>query len=300
MPLNMFTKKQVISASRRTDIPAFYMEWFMDSLGQGCFDVENPYNKKRFRVTVTPDNTHTIVFWSKNFGPFLDGNYGEDLRREGYHLFFNFTVNSHDPLLEPNVPPMPEKLVQMRELARRFDPRAVTWRFDPICHYRDNNGQIQNNLSDFSLIAGEAAKAGITRCVTSFADLYSKVMARTVLGHPGFSFSDLSMEDKILTVLSMESRLSLLGIRLDLCCEKDLLSRLPGQSKVNGAACIPNDELIGLFGGGISRAKDSGQRKSKGCGCSISKDIGSYRLQPCFHNCLFCYANPMAPKEGQP
>lgn len=300
MAFDMFKKKQVISASRRTDIPAFYMDWFMNSLGQGFFEVENPYNRKRFRINVTPDNTHTIVFWSKNFGPFLEGGYGEDLRREGYHLFFNFTINSQDPLLEPHVPPMADKLAQLRELTRRFDSRAVSWRFDPICHYKDHTGRVHDNLSDFSMISGDAAKAGVTRCITSFADLYAKVTARTVQGLPGFGFIDPGMADKVRIIQSMEARLSLLGIRLSLCCEKELLARIHSASKVNGAACVPNDELIRLFGGDISLAKDSGQRKAKGCGCSISKDIGSYRLQPCFHNCLFCYANPRAPEEGSP
>lgn len=297
MPGRKQNAKQVISASRRTDIPAFYMDWFMENMDRGYFDVENPYNRKRFRVTVNPQNTHTLVFWSKNFGPFLRGGYGEALKDQGYHLFFNFTVNSSEPLLEPHVPGMDDKLAQLRELARRFDPRAVSWRFDPICHFRDARGQLKDNLSDFSLIAGEAAKAGITRCITSFVDLYPKVTSRTPSGSP-LVFTDISLEKKTDIIRLIAARLSLLGIRLELCCEKDLLARVPLVSPVRGASCIPNDDLIRLYGEGISRARDKGQRAAKGCGCGVSRDIGSYRLQPCFHNCLFCYANPARPGEA--
>lgn len=294
MPGLKKTAKQVISASRRTDIPAFYMDGFMDNLERGYIDVENPYNKKTFRVVVNPNNTHTLVFWSKNFGPFLDGRYGETLMEKGYHLYFNFTVNSHDNVLEPHVPGLDKRLAQLRELARRFGPRSVLWRFDPICHYRDESGQLKDNLADFSLIAGEAKRAGIPRCVTSFVDLYRKVTARQSSGS-SIVLTDIPMEQKKDIIMSLEARLSLLGIRLELCCEKDLLACLPPESSALGASCIPSTDLIELYGPGISRAKDKGQRAQKGCGCGVSRDIGSYRLQPCFHNCLFCYANPSEP-----
>ena len=85
--------KTVISASRRTDIPAFYMEWFMRQIVKGTFEVVNPYNRHISRVKAAAADVDTIVFWSKNFGPFLKGRYGEKLIDLGYHLFFNFTIN---------------------------------------------------------------------------------------------------------------------------------------------------------------------------------------------------------------
>jgi hypothetical protein len=102
--------KIVLSASRRTDVPAFYMDWFMRSIEQGFFEVTNPYNRRKSIVAATPDKVHTIVFWSKNFARFLDHHYGDFLQRQGYHLFFNFTINSENPLLEPHVPPLQQRL----------------------------------------------------------------------------------------------------------------------------------------------------------------------------------------------
>ena len=86
--------KQILSVSRRTDIPAFYMPWFMDQVTRGLIEVVNPFNQKVRQVNVSPERVHTMVFWSKNFRPFLADRYGERFQAMGYHLFFNFTVNS--------------------------------------------------------------------------------------------------------------------------------------------------------------------------------------------------------------
>ena len=291
-------QKIVISASRRTDIPAFYMEWFMNSIRKGFFRVVNPYNRKAFYVPAESEKVHTIVFWSKNFGPFIRGAYGEALLDLGYNLFFNFTVNSHSPLLEPKVPPLSDKLRQMKLLSEKFGSEVVQWRFDPICFYRTSTGQNKNNLSDFSKIAGAAAEAGIHRCVTSFMDHYSKISKR-VAAMPGFCFLDPPIEKKTEILTIMAGELHKKNIRLFACCEKDALSKLEPDSGVRAASCIPNDLFVKKWGGEISLRKDSGQRIKSGCGCRVSKDIGDYLSQPCYHSCLFCYANPaaIAPKK---
>ena len=105
--------KIVISASRRTDIPGFYMPWFMKQIGRGFFEVVNPFNQHVAVVPVSAARVHTIVFWSKNFGPFIDKVYGRQLIKLGYHLFFNFTINSDNPNLEPHVPPLNERLTSL-------------------------------------------------------------------------------------------------------------------------------------------------------------------------------------------
>ena len=140
-------KQIVISASRRTDIPAFYLEWFMDRIARGSFEVTNPYNRKVSVIPATPEKVHTIVFWSKDFGPFLKDGIGDRLLQHGFHLFFNFTLNSQVPLLEPRVPSLDARLRQLEELSNRFGPRVIHWRFDPICFYRSENGDLQHNLA---------------------------------------------------------------------------------------------------------------------------------------------------------
>jgi DNA repair photolyase len=257
----------------------------------GAFKVVNPYNRKVSKIPVSPDNVHTIVFWSKNFGPFLDGGYGERLLEMGYHLYFSFTINSATSILEPHVPPLKERLNQLTALCRRFSPQWIDWRFDPICYYKINNDSVHNNIHHFAHIAQVAAGTGIKRCITSFMDNYKKIRRR-VQSLSGFSFVDPPLKEKTEILLNMSEKLKELNIQLTLCCEKKLLEALPVESGIKQSSCIPNHRLKTLFGGDISLVRDKGQRVQAGCGCRVSVDIGSYHLHPCHHNCLFCYANP--------
>ncbi len=290
--------KIVLSASRRTDIPAFYMPWFMEQIKRGFFEVVNPFNRRVSLVPATPEEVHSIVFWSKNFGTFIEDEYGDQLRRRGYHLFFNFTINSVDAVLEPNVPPLKDRLDQLGYLCDRFGSRAINWRFDPICNFITEQGPLNDNLHDFNTIAQKAAELEIERCITSFMDPYPKIRKR-LSSRPGFMFIDPPLSDKIQTIVAMEKRLCALNMQLMLCCEKKVIGALPPDSGVIPSSCVPNDLLVELFGGKISVKRDTGQRVKAGCGCKVSVDIGSYRLQPCHHNCLFCYANPASHVGGK-
>ncbi len=287
----------VISSSRRTDIPAFYMSWFMDCIDRGVFEVVNPYNRRVARVPATTPPVHTIVFWSKDFGPFIAGGWGQRLRELGYHLYFQFTINSEDRLLEPNVPGLALRLEQLRTLCAQFGPRAVNWRFDPICFYRTNANGIRDNLGDAGRIAAVASEVGIERCTTSFMDRYAKI-DRRARQHPEVKFLYPAPEAKMAVLRELESELAPRNIKLFTCCEAELLERLPADSSVRAGQCIPNDTLMDLFGGNLPRRRDRGQRTRSGCGCRISVDIGSYPLHPCGHACRYCYANPVADAEG--
>lgn len=271
------------------------MPWFMAGIAQGYFEVVNPYNRKLFRVPAGTGQVHSIVFWSKNFGPFLNGGYGEKLMAQGYNLFFNFTVNSANTLLEPQVPGLAVRLEQMRQLCHRFGAPALNWRFDPLCFYVSGEGAVVNNRQDFEQIARVAARLGVRRCVTSFMDDYPKIRQR-VARLPGVHFVKPPLAQKVEVCLEMEKMLTPAGIRLQTCCEKALLAALPAGTDIQKGKCIPADLLMELYGGWLSLRKDTGQRVAAGCGCHVSRDIGSYERHPCYHNCLFCYANPAAPK----
>jgi len=282
----------VISASRRTDIPSFYMEWFMNRIEAGSFEIVNPYNGRVSRVIASPENIHTIVFWSKDFGPFIDGGYGERLIEKGYNLFFNFTVNSDSRILEPQIPSLEKRIDQLQYLSRNFNPETINWRFDPICFYNRGGKKSENNFGNFSFIAGRVSDCGIKRCISSFMDHYPKIKKR-VAGIPGFSFFDPEHDEKIRILLEMEETLSAKDISLQICCEKNLIEKLPVDSSIRNASCVPNELLAEIYSNDISLGKDYGQRVKKGCGCKTSVDIGSYNLHPCYNNCLFCYANPV-------
>ncbi|WP_022664786.1 DUF1848 family protein [Desulfospira joergensenii] len=301
------TGDQIISASRRTDIPGGYTDWFMDRIQKGGFRIKNPYNQKERFVSVTPDNTHSIVFWSKNYGPFLDREADRILTDLGYPLFFNFTINSQSTVLEPGIPPLGERLSQLARLSGRFGPDRIAWRFDPICFFKKDDGRMENNLKDFPIIADAAADLGIPKCVTSFYDAYAKVKRRVnqmiSRGKPKITFHDPGQEEKIKILERMAAFLGSRKIRLSLCCESGLFREIsekqenvPDQKESPGPfmeenACIDGPLLKRIYKGNPLLARDYGQRSKLGCRCTKSIDIGSYEDHPCFHDCLFCYAN---------
>ena len=263
----------------------------MQGIRKGFFEVENPYHHKTFFVPASSADVHTIVFWSKNFGPFITGEYGRQLQAYGYHLFFNFSINSESALLEPGLPRLEKRLAQLEHLCNHYGPGAINWRFDPVCFYRTETHGMEDNLKDFSMIAKKASSMGIERCITSFLDMYPKIKKR-LTRVPGFDFVPVSMEKKRSVLEDMDRILKHLGVSLQTCCERELLEQIADESPIGGSACIPNDLIMKLFGGRVSLGKDFGQRVKAGCGCFKSVDIGSYRRQPCYHNCLYCYANP--------
>ncbi|MBF0223878.1 MAG: DUF1848 domain-containing protein [Desulfobacterales bacterium] len=283
--------KIVISASRRTDIPAFFMDWFMNRIDSKFFEVENPYNGKISLVPSSPDKVHTIVFWSKNFNVFLENDYGKKLKEMGYNLFFNFTINSESKILEPNVPPLDERIEQLYNLSELFGAKVINLRFDPLCFYQ-HEGISYDNLKDFEKIVLNSGKLGIKRLITSFMNDYKKIQKR-VGKLKDFCFLFPSIEEKIKILMQMASITAKSNINLYTCCEKEIMDCLPKEAGINKSSCIPNNFLMELFGGNISVAKDKGQRTKQGCDCMVSNDIGSYRKHPCNHKCLFCYANPM-------
>ncbi len=269
----------------------------MEQIHLGFFDIKNPYTKAVRRFELSKEKVHSIVFWSKNYNKFLNSHAGDTLKKLGFNLYFNFTINSESKLLEGRLPPLKDRLNQLSHLSELFGAAAISWRFDPICFYQTiDNGPLKNNLDDFQIIAKKAGKLGIKKCVTSFCDLYAKILRRNkhlfqVEGAAPI-FSDPSKEKKIRIIRRMEAHLKKESIHLFLCCEKKIFGQLGFESTVQENACIDGSEIKRLFGGTPEIKRDYGQRSKQGCRCSRSIDIGSYEDHPCHHNCLFCYANP--------
>ncbi len=286
----------VVSASRRTDIPAFYMPWFMDRVDKGRVAVVNPFNQQEKIIKLTFDSVHSIVFWSKNYGAFLKGRYGEQLKEKGFNLFFHFTINSPSAHIERTMPAIEDRFRQLNALCQKHGADSVTWRFDPICFF-EVNGKKKNNLYDFRKIAENVANSGVTRCITSFRDDYRKVDRRTK-AMTGFCFIDVSFDEKTHVLRRMNGFLKTRGMTLAACCEKEILAALPPGDTVASAACIDHQLLEKLFGGHLNGHKDVGQRSKLGCGCHRSVDVGDYRQHPCYHNCLYCFANPSCQTEN--
>ena len=204
-------------------------------------------DRRRREVPARPHEVHSIVLWSKNFGPFLDRKIGEKLERRGYRLFFNFTINAADRKLEPYVPPLAERIRQITELAQRHDPQAITWRFDPICFFRHSDSvTLHLHLDALEPIADALAAVGIRRCVTSFVDLYPKLRKR--LRGTDLALVDPPLDIKVETLTAMAAALRKRQIVLHLCCEQAILDALPVDIGIRSGACIPGPLLAALFG----------------------------------------------------
>ena len=267
--------KQVISASRRTDMPAWYLDRLIGFIRQGYAEVTNPYSGKTTRVDLAPEHVHTLVLWSKNFGPFLQMKdaFG------GYSLYFLFTIN-YLPDYEAATPPLPERIRQLHELADSFGPERIAWRYDPVIF---TTGGFVSTVESYRSIGSQVAKAGVKRSVFSFLDLYGKVKKRNE--RIGLNLVDPSDPVKMGFAGELAAAAGDLGLSLESCSEE--LGTIEG---IKPSACIDGRLLSHLSGEDAPVSKDPGQRSA--CNCTVSRDIGSYQDMPCPSGCVYCYANP--------
>jgi DNA repair photolyase len=264
----------IISASRRTDIPAFWGDWFMECLRAGEVFVTNPVNRTQVsRVSLAPEQVDCIVFWTKNPAGFL--RHLDELDRRGYRYYFQFTLTPYGRDIEPNLPEKSALLAAFCELSDRIGKERVMWRYDPIL--LNPAYTLRYHAEQFEQFA--AALSGKTeKCVISFIDTY---------GFLKKTFAELGIREPELD--EMRGLAGLLrplarnyGLSLASCCEKvDLSPYGIGKNK-----CVDDELIKRLFGLDLRYKKDPGQRGE--CCCMVSRDIGSYRS--CLHGCRYCYA----------
>ena len=275
----------IISASRATDIPAFYADWFFRRLDKGYVRWRNPFSGQDSYVSFV--NTRFIVFWSKNPAPLVPQL--STLKERGIGCYIQYTLNDYETEgLEPNVPPLQQRIETFRRLVDALGIGAVVWRFDPLI--LTDRITIDTLLEKIAHIAD--ALVGYTeKLVFSFADIESYKKVSRNLRHSGINYREWDEA----TMREFASRLSTLNrdnwnVRLATCAERIDLS----EYGIEHNRCIdpglisrlaPDDSALQNF---LYNARsDSGQRKA--CGCILSKDIGAYNTCP--HGCLYCYAN---------
>jgi DNA repair photolyase len=274
----------IISASRRTDIPAFYAEWFINRVREGYLFVQNPFNVHRFtKVALSPPDLDAIVFWTKNPAPLL--GYLDELDGRGYRYYFQFTVNAYPRLIEPSLPDEEQLLSTFRTLSERIGAERVIWRFDPVLISDITPESVI--LETFARLAG--CMSGQTeRVVISFARFYRTVKSRLdrTQKETGVCFSDASANPGGIYEIAREmARIAQSNsMHIVSCAEKLDLCELG----IERGKCIDDDLLKKVFGIDVSPAKDPYQREE--CRCVRSQDIGQY--DTCLHGCLYCYANP--------
>lgn len=269
----------IISASRRTDIPAFYAEWFANRLREGFVVTRNPFNANQLsKIRLDSDVVDAIVFWTKNARPMLDRL--DVVDATGIPYYFQFTITPYRRDLEPHLPDNKTSLVEaFKALSERIGPERVIWRYDPILFSeRYTMGYHKRAFEKCaSLLAGSAS-----RVVISFIDMdYKNARAMRKLG-----VSDGSTEEKNEIASHIASVARALGMTVETCAEEIDLSAC----HIEHGRCVDPDLIERISGGSLlpkGRDKDKAQRSL--CGCVSSVDIGAYNT--CRHGCAYCYAN---------
>lgn len=264
----------IISASRRTDIPAFYSDWFLQRLREGTVLVPNPRRPGHYsRVELNPSVVDCIVFWTKNPAPMVSRL--DEIENMGYPFYFQFTLTPYDRRIERGLPSKNVLLETFRELSGKLGPYRVVWRYDPVILGTGIN--IGYHLDQFANMA--AALEGFTfRCIFSFLDLYPKV--RKPLS--GIMSKETDEADMCRIAEGFAKIANCHAMRLFTCSEPLDLSPFG----VTHAACVDQHMVEEIIGCQIQAIKDTNQRPA--CRCIQSIDIGTYDCCP--HGCIYCYA----------
>ena len=307
----------IVSASRSTDIPAFFADWFFCRLQKGYSAWTNPFNGMKSYVAY--DNTRFIVFWSKNPRPLLP--YLHVLKERNINCYIQYTLNDYEQERLENVPSLDYRVETFKMLVEQLGMGAVIWRFDPLLLTDEIT---VNDLLQKIQRVGDLLKGYTEKLVFSFADIaiYKKVKRNLEADNVHYrEWEPIQMESFAQKLSSMNEernwnyQLATCGEKIDMakydiqhnrCIDGDLITRLAWNDKalmdfmkVKIESC-PSPSLFGapeLPQGAIllphnqyfvsTHKKDPGQRQF--CECMVSKDIGEYNTCP--HQCKYCYAN---------
>jgi DNA repair photolyase len=292
----------IISASRSTDIPTFYSDWFIERWDKGYIKWKNPFNGVPLYVSFK--NTRVVVFWTKNPKPLM--KHLDFLDENIKNYYFQFTLNDYDKEgYEGKVPKLTNRIKTFIELSERIGKERVVWRFDPMI--LTTKIDVKELLLRVEKI-GNQLKNHTRKLVFSFADIstYKKVENNLKKEHIDFiEFTDRTMHEFAKGLQELNKKWK---FEIATCAEKIPLE----EYNIKHNKCIDDDLMIELFSNdkplmdflgvkfeepnlfdnsnGIKKTrkiKDKGQREA--CGCIMSKDIGQYNTCP--HECVYCYAN---------
>lgn len=270
---------KIISISRRTDIPAFYSDWFMNRLKAGFAGYVNPFGGQKYIHSLKPEDVTCFVFWSKNYTPFLDNL--KIIENMGYKFYFNYTITGLPNIFECNLVKTETSIDSLKKLSKLYTPKHINWRYDPIIisDITDYSFHINNFENIASVLEGY-----VERCYFSYAIQYGKVKR---------NFDKFQNENNIKIVepdaslrIKLANELADIagnhGIKMLTCCGDHLLS-----NKIAKAHCIAGNIIEELFFQNGFKYDEKPTRKE--CGCTQSIDIGTY--DTCPHGCIYCYAN---------
>lgn len=277
----------IVSASYRTDIPAFYADWFRRRLAAGQVRVRNPYGGSDSFVSLRPPDCEGFVFWTRNLDPFwlaLD-----EVRTLKLPFVVQFTLTGYPRALEPAVISEARGLDQLRRLVAEQGGRTAVWRYDPV--FATDLTPPSWHRETFTRLADALANV-VDEVVLSFAQIYAKTRRNTdrAAARHGFAWQDPPEEDKRSLLVELSQIARSRGLRPSLCSQPDLLGEGGLFDGPEPARCIDAQRLSDVANAwGLASpiaARTKGNRP--GCLCAESRDIGAY--DTCPHGCTYCYA----------
>lgn len=263
----------IISVSRRTDIPAFYSEWFFNRIKEGFVYVVNPMNLKQVsKIELTPQKVDCFVFWTKDATPMIDRL--DEIK--DFKYYFQYTITPYDKEVEKGILDKKKIIESFKKLSDKIGKEKVILRYDPILLSKKYT--IEYHCKAFDKLCSQLYKY-TEKCVISFIDLYKKTERNTKeLNLLPMNFDDIEKVSKEISLIA-----SKYGLSVETCSEGYDLTEF----KINKGKCIDDRLISKIIGYNIDVKKDDTQRDI--CGCVKSIDIGQYNT--CKHNCLYCYAN---------
>ena len=263
----------IISASRRTDIPALYSDWFFNRISAGFVYARNPMTARQVsRIPLNPEVVDGIVFWTKNPGPVIERL--EELR--DYPYYFQFTITPYGQDIEKNLPDKDRIVSIFCELSSRIGKERVVWRYDPILisekysldYHRRAFDRLCDRLAPYT-----------EKCTVSFLDVYRGMSSRI----SPLNIRPPSQEETEALAEHFGRRAREHGIYVDTCAE----SIDHEKYGISNGACIDIARFERIGNCRLDVPPDKNQRPK--CGCAKSIDIGAY--DTCKNGCVYCYAD---------
>lgn len=261
----------IINTGNRTDIPAYYSEWFYNRIKEGYVLTRNPYSKDQInKYLLNPLVVDCINFCTKNPEPMLHRI--EELA--DFRQLWYVTITPYGKEIEPYVPGKESVIESFKRLSAFLGADSVIWRYDPI--FISEKYSLEFHVDSFENMAG--LLAGYTRyAVISFIDLYEKTR-RNFPAVRQVSLEECEVIGKEFARIGRKY-----GMTIKSCCEGDRLQKYG----VDTTGCMTPEVIERAIGIGLKVPKGKGARE--GCDCLLGNDIGMYNT--CGHGCLYCYAN---------
>lgn len=264
----------ILSVSRRTDIPAYYGEWFLNRLKDKYVMVRNPMNYHSVsKIDLSPSFVDCIVFWTKNPEPFFP--YLEEIEKS-YKFYFQYTLNAYGKEIERNIPNVYQRVQSLKTLSQKYGSEKVIWRYDPVL--LSEKYTLQWHVEQFRNLCA-SLHGFVNTCVFSFVDLYTKISTKL----RAIGARVLTNEEMLFIAKEFSTVAQDYNITLKTCTESVNLETFG----IEKACCVDGKLISQLLKCNIIATKDKNQRQE--CGCVESIDIGQYNT--CANGCVYCYAN---------